>query len=110
MTILEYKNINLNHYSCDIIEYHKTLKDVLNRKDFEYLIWQEWKEGYARYIENLIRDKIGLDKNSTRLSDRFNRTCFYEIGSRYISEIIENNFKLTNDLKGIYREMENYEK
>ena len=37
-----------------VVYFHSQMRDYLNKIDYEYMIWQEWKEGYARYIENLI--------------------------------------------------------
>lgn len=47
------------------------------------MIWEEWKEVFARYIENLIRDRIGINIDTNKLQAPFNRVCFYEIGSKY---------------------------
>jgi hypothetical protein len=67
----------------DMGKYHSEMKAELNEKDFEYMIWQEWKEGYARYIEDLVRERLGTNKNSNLLTPPFERPVFYRIGSRY---------------------------
>ncbi len=33
----------------------KNLIDTLDKNNIEYFIWQEWKEGFARYIEGKIK-------------------------------------------------------
>jgi hypothetical protein len=68
----------------DIGKYHSEMKAELSEKDFEYMMWQEWKEGYARYIENLVRERCGLPKISTPLAPPLGRVILYEIGSRHI--------------------------
>jgi hypothetical protein len=30
------------------------LKTYLSKNDFEYMLWEEWKEGLARYVENKL--------------------------------------------------------
>jgi hypothetical protein len=93
----------------DIGKYHREMKLELSEKDFEYMIWQEWKEGYARYIENLIRERFGLQKNSTLLTPPFERHIFYEIGSRHIEALIRNDSGLKGDIKALFQKMVNGE-
>jgi len=100
------KTIEINN-GYDIGSYHKEMKTTLNEKEFEYMIWQEWKEGYARYIENIIREKIGINKNSKLLKPPFDRVCFYEIGSKYIETLISRNHELKNNLEKIFYEIKN---
>jgi hypothetical protein len=73
------------------------------------MIWQEWKEGYARYIENLIRERLGVNKNSKVLTAPFDRVCFYEIGSRYIEIMIKNDRGLKGNLEALFYNMMNGE-
>ena len=87
------------------VTYHQKVKAHLNEIDYEYMIWQEWKEGFARYIENLARTKLGLMQNHTDLSPQYDRVCFYEVGSKYIKALIENNNTLSIDLEALYYQM-----
>jgi len=98
------KTIELNN-EYDIRKYHIEMKTILNEKEFEYMIWQEWKEGYARYIENMIREKIDIKRNSKILKPPFDRVCFYEIGSKYIETLIKRNTELKNNLEKIFYEI-----
>lgn len=86
-------------------EYHANIKKWLSETDFEYMIWQEWKEGSARYIENLVRQKLGLQKNNQPLQPPFDRVCFYEIGSRYIEALIRADEALIGDIEKLYYTM-----
>ena len=63
------------------------LKKALKQIDFEYMIWQMWKEGYARYVENKLRVKLGLAMNSNDIKGIYDRVIFYELGSRLIELI-----------------------
>jgi len=98
------RTMELNN-GYDIRKYHIEMKTILNEKEFEYMIWQEWKEGYARYIENMIREKIGVKKNSKILKPPFDRVCFYEIGNKYIETLINRNTELRNNLENIFYEI-----
>jgi len=98
------KTMELNN-GYDIRIYQIEMKTILNDKEFEYMIWQEWKEGYARYIENMIRENFGIKKNSKELKPPFDRVCFYEIGSKYIENLIKRNMELKNNLEKIFFEI-----
>jgi hypothetical protein len=93
----------------DIGKYHNDMKAALNEKDFEYMIWQEFQEGYARYIENLIRERLGANKNSTPLTSPFARHVFYEIGNRYIETLTRNDIGLKGNLGALFQKMMNCE-
>jgi len=40
------------------------MRKYLKNHDYEYMIWQQWKEGFARYIENKIRNTLNVEKKS----------------------------------------------
>ena len=61
------------------------LHDILRAEDFEYMIWQEWKEGLARHIENRIQQRLGLPENHGGGEPPFSRVAFYEGGARLIA-------------------------
>jgi len=60
------------------------LKSGLARIDWEYMTWQEWKEGLARYLENLLRQQFGCQGNLGGLARPFSRVTFYAGGERLI--------------------------
>jgi hypothetical protein len=115
----------------DIGTYHKEMKTTLSEKDFEYMIWQEWSEGYATYIENLIRERLGAHTINIPLNlqgyavylenlaremgvtidpiHSFDRIVFYEIGNRYIAALIQNDDTLKGDIKALFQKMINCE-
>ncbi|GEM_PF-173378 len=61
------------------------LRDTMRPEDFEYMIWQEWKEGFARFIENRIQQRLGLEENHGGAEPPFSRVTFYEGGARLIA-------------------------
>jgi hypothetical protein len=115
----------------DIVKYHKEMKDELNQKDFEYMVWQEFREGHANYIENLIRERWGLKKTGfplilkgylqyrenlmiemlgdnvplPLLPPSFESIFFYEIGKRYIETLIKNDPGLKGDIAALFKKM-----
>ena len=68
----------------DIKEYRIRLKRDLKQVDFEYMVWQEWKEGFARLIENKIRSKYGLAPNEYGIDKPYLRITFYYGGAKFI--------------------------
>ena len=73
-----------NDRKSKVSEYRSRLKQILGRNNYEYMVWQEWKEGFARFIENLIRNRLGLVENHGGNRKPFDRVLFYEGGAGYI--------------------------
>ena len=88
-----------------IHNYYAYMKNYLHPSDYEYMIWQQWKEGYARYIENNVRATFGLEKISREITEPYNRVSFYEIGSRTIDFIMQNENNLANNLEKLFHRM-----
>ena len=82
------------------IYYHNILKDSLKSNEYQYLTWVEWKEGSARWIENLVREKLNIEENSGGNTENFDRVSFYYSGSEFIKLI--NKEKGIKDLEDIY--------
>jgi hypothetical protein len=120
----------------DIVNYHTEMKAELDQKDFEYMIWQEFAEGHANYIENLIRERWRLNKIGfpltlqgylqyrenlmiemlgdsdiplPQLPQSFERIVFYEIGKRYIDALIQSDPGLKDNIKALFYKMVNLE-
>ncbi|OPG98766.1 hypothetical protein B2I21_10580 [Chryseobacterium mucoviscidosis] len=74
----------------------------LSEEQGEYFNWLEWNEGYARYMENRIRVKLGLDINHLGDSAPFNRLVFYECGSEYINLLVNEQPDLLTDLEQLF--------
>lgn len=88
-----------------ILNYYRNMKDYLDKLDYEYMIWQQWKEGFARYIENIMRNRVGIKPNLSKLQPQFSRVSFYDMGSRYIDLLIKDKPALKTDIKGLYNKM-----
>jgi hypothetical protein len=81
------------------------LAAMLDRGGREYLTWQEWKEGFARYVENCIKRQVGLEENHGGSELPLNRVSFYEGGSRYIAFLGERDPLLPRDLEALFHHM-----
>jgi hypothetical protein len=81
------------------------LKETLNTPDYEYMVWEEWKEGFARLIENRIRKKLELKENHGGIDLPYNRVTFYEGGARYISVFLNEDKDLENDIEELFFRM-----
>lgn len=100
--IFDFRNGN----PTEALNCHQKLKEILSKDDFDYMCWQEWKEGFARFIENKIRVKWGLEKNITDTDDEMNRVWFYEGGSLLITYLETKNKTLTRNLKSFIRQLQ----
>lgn len=81
------------------------LKETLNTPDYEYMVWEEWKEGFARLIENRIRKKLELEENHGGTGQPYNRVTFYEGGARFISVLFNEDKDLEEDIEELFFRM-----
>jgi len=79
------------------------LKKALSPAEWEYLTWQEWKEGLARYLENRMREVEGLPENKGGENPPFNRVTFYRGGDKLIRFLERRQPGIVNDLEKLYR-------
>jgi hypothetical protein len=89
----------------DIIKYRRQLKQILSKHDFEYMVWQEWKEGFARFIENQIRRRLELKGNHYGIEKPFGRVSFYEEGSGFIKFLGNQEPELLVDIENLFNKM-----
>jgi hypothetical protein len=85
----------------------RTLCELLSKVDYEYLVWQEWKEGFARWIENQIRARLDLPENQGGKSGPMNRVSFYAGGEKFIDLITEEDPSLAVDIETLFHRMLN---
>jgi hypothetical protein len=89
----------------NVLATRKKLKQILRSEDYEYMVWQEWKEGFARLIENKIKRKLGLKENHGGTALPFTRVLFYEGGAQYIEHLSNQNPKLITDIEHLFNDM-----
>ena len=93
-----------------IFEYRSQLKHILSKDDFEYMVWQEWKEGFGRFIENRIKRRLGLKENHYGIEKPFHRITFYEGGARFIGFLSEQEPESLVDIEKLFCKMLNGER
>jgi hypothetical protein len=79
------------------------LHKALSPAEWDYLTWQEWKEGLARHLENRMREVLGLPENKGGEKPPFNRVTFYRGGDRLIRFIERRHPEIVKDLEKLYR-------
>lgn len=94
----------------DIIKYRGQLKQILSKHDFEYMVWQEWKEGFAHFVENQIRRRLELNENHYGKEKPFSRGSFYEGGAGFIEFLGNQEPELLIDIEKLFNKMLNSER
>lgn len=100
-----YMDMLSTHQLPEIAHVRRQLSSVLGAKDFEYLLWQEWKEGFARFLENKIRTHLCMAENHYGSEMPYQRASFYESGSRFLSALEMENPDRIVDMKRLFYNM-----
>ena len=93
---------------CDapeILRMRGDLRAYLGLHDYEYLVWQEWKEGFARWVENRVQRKLGLAENKLGLQPPYSRVSFYAGGAALIDCLFTQDPSLVGDLRGLFHQI-----
>lgn len=83
----------------------KKLRSYLGVHDYEYMVWQEWKEGFARWVENCVKRYLSMSENITGSTQPFSRVIFYVGGEAYISFLCQEDKDLLGDLPGLFHSL-----
>ncbi len=83
----------------------KALQSMLSPFDYQYMVWQEWKEGFALFIENKLRHQLGLENNRVGRSGSLSRLAFYAGGEAYINHLLKENPSLEADLEALFSKL-----
>jgi hypothetical protein len=78
------------------------LKEGLSSDDWDYMTWQEWKEGLARYLENAIQARLGQAENRGGLIPPYTRVTFYAGGAALIRALSIRQPGILNDIADLY--------
>ena len=88
-----------------VAELREELAGILNDDDYQYMVWQEWKEGFALFLENKMRKHLNLPENKVGRQQPYSRTVFYAGGSAYIEYLTNKNPDLLTDLEALFYKM-----
>lgn len=83
-------------------EIRKNLRLFLSKEEYSYMLWVEWKEGFARWVENKVRNKFKIKENHAGGIKPFDRVTFYKGGSQLIELIFNSNPQVVQDLEKLY--------
>jgi hypothetical protein len=81
------------------------LREILNDDDYEYMLWQEWKEGFARWLENQARARFDLTENRGGWAPPYDRVTFYAGGSGLIALLVKQDKDLSEDMEALFERM-----
>jgi hypothetical protein len=75
---------------------------LLSADDWEYMTWQEWKEGLARCLENKISARMGLPLNRYGCLPPSNRVSFYCGGALLVDHLWRTGAVPAGDIEALY--------
>lgn len=80
----------------------RRLKQSLSPDGWDYMTWQEWKEGLARYLENLAGARLGLPANTGGANPPFSRVTFYAGGEALIRALSVRDPGIDKEVERLY--------
>lgn len=104
---MDYENLQLRKLVYDlgrgakrgVLDQLKRLLRELGDTDQQYFLWQVWKEGFARYVENRVRSVLHVRENTEgRSLDRVDRRSLYFIGDKVWREL-DRETKYSRDIR-----------
>lgn len=90
---------------AEAVPIRKQLREILNEMDYEYMVWQEWQEGFARRTENLMRARLGFRLNQGKNLPPYDRVIFYAGGEKFIDLITKEEPVLVEDIEALFGRM-----
>jgi hypothetical protein len=81
----------------------KAIKARLSADEWDYMTWQEWKEGSARYLENEVRGRFVRPANSGGKNPPYSRVTFYAGGEAFIRMLEKKEAGSVRNLEDLYR-------
>ena len=89
----------------EVLRIRKHLSAIMSEADYEYMVWQEWKEGFARFLENKMRERKGLERIGAENGPPYSRVLFYHGGAAFIEVLSNNDAALLGDVEELFNRM-----
>ena len=83
-------------------ELRARLHDSMTKAQWEYMTWEQWKEGFARFLENRMRGRLELAENMGGGETPYNRVSFYYGGDRLIRFLTRQDKTVLEDIERLY--------
>ncbi len=96
------KALDEKRSAADIRKARSEVIAILDPACLEYMTWQEWKEGFARHVENMVRARLGNKENHVGRERPFDRGSFYEGGASYIGFLEHEEPGIDTDLEALF--------
>jgi hypothetical protein len=84
-------------------EVRARLKRLLSADEWDYMTWQEWKEGLARHLENQARARLGEPPNTRGAMPPHSRVTFYAGGDALVRWLGRAEPGIEKDIERLYR-------
>lgn len=85
-----------------VVSVREALKARLSRENWEYMTWQEWKEGTARFLENEVKVRFNILPNRGGADPPFTRVSFYVGGDLLIRMLDRSDPGLSGNIEALY--------
>jgi len=83
--------------------WHSDAAQDLSQLDREFMVWNEWKEGFARWVEDKVRRRLGVRRNECGRLGPFGRETLHVGGSELVRLMIRAEPPLAHQLRELYR-------
>lgn len=88
-----------------VVSIRRALKERLSPVNWEYMTWQEWKEGTARFLENEVKTRFNIPPNRGGADPPFTRVSFYVGGELLIRMLDESDPGLSRNIEALYHRL-----
>jgi len=87
------------------LDCHRDASSRVGPVDRAYMVWQEWREGTARWVENKVRRRLGLRRSNSGFSEPFGRETFHAGGAGIIEILVRTEPELLRRPADLYRSL-----
>ncbi len=89
----------------EVIRLRKTIRENVSEQDWEYLCWQEFKEGTARFLQNELSERLDAKPALSSRLLPINRVSFYEGGEMVIRLLMQDDPGVEKDFPELWNKI-----